>query len=253
MFSFYADESGTANIYDPREWYVFLAIGLDDNHWKTIDDGLLAIKRKYFKGWEPHRVEIHSNAIRRAKLGQYPPNPFSTLDEDTLKAFTNDLYAFIHNAPFQWCGVAINKPEAVRLKGIADASELFKFAFVLLIERLHGWCNQENHLGRIFIDQQEINLLGGVYHELIAKDHFNLRADGTGWQKVDNIIERPYFIDSCRSHHMQLADILAYNVYHYFAYNAKDGTPYPYFNKILRKVRGNQRPDGGYFGLKVYP
>lgn len=120
---------------------------------------------------------------------------------------------------------------------------------MILIERLHGWCNQENTLGRIFIDQQELNLLGRAYHELIAKDHFNLRADGTGWQKVDNIIERPYFIDSCRSNHMQLADILAYNLYHKYTYAGA----YPYFNKILRKVRGNQRPDGGYFGLKVYP
>lgn len=128
MFSFYADESGTANIYDRREWYVFLAVGLDDDNWKAIDDSILALKRKYFKGWESHRVEIHSNAIRRAKLERYPPNPFSTLDESTLKSFTTDLYALIQDAPFQWCGVVINKPEAVRLKGIATASELFKFA-----------------------------------------------------------------------------------------------------------------------------
>jgi hypothetical protein len=211
---------------------------------------VLALKRKYFPGWEPHRVEIHSNAIRRAKLEQYPPNPFATLNETTLSGFTTDLYNFIHDAPFQWCGVAVNKPAAVRFKGIASASELFKFAFVLLIERLHGWARQENSFGRIFIDQQEINLLGGAYHELIAKDYFNLRADGSGWQKVDNIIERPYFIDSCRSHHMQLADVLAYNLYHRYAY---DGA-YPYFNKILRKVRGNQNPvTGCYYGLKVYP
>ena len=251
MFSFYADESGIANIHDSRPWYIFLAIGLNDDTRKAIDDSVTALKQKYFPGWQPHKVEIHSNAIRRAKLEQYPPNPFSTLDEATLKTFTDDLYALIYDAPFEWCGVALNKPEAVKAKGIATASELFKLAFVLLIERLHGWCQRENSLGRLFIDQQEGNLLGGAYHDLIEKDHFDLRADGTGWQQVDNIIERPYFIDSSRSNHTQLTDIIAYDVYRYYADGKK---PYVFFNKIYRKARGNSNPiTGAVYGLKDTP
>lgn len=250
MYSFYADESGTAKIHAATDWFVFLAVGLDDDNWAMIDDAVMQLKRRYFLGWPPHKVEIHSNDIRRAKISTYPPNPFATLDEPTLKRFSDDLYTLIDSAPFQWCAVAINKPGAIRKLGIASASELFKLAYVLLLERLHGWCKLENTTGRLFIDQQETNLLGGAYHELVEVDHFNLREHGTGWLVPDRIIERPYFIDSCRSNHMQLADILAYNVYHHVAYNDR---AYPFYQKALRKVRGNMRPDGSYFGLKIYP
>jgi hypothetical protein len=103
VYSFYADESGIANIHDARQWYVFLAVGLDDANWKRIDDAVLAVKRRHFPGWEPHRVEIHSGDIRRANRETYPPNPFSTLPPEQLLAFTDDLYGVIDNAPLQWC------------------------------------------------------------------------------------------------------------------------------------------------------
>lgn len=250
MFSFYADESGTAKIHTTSDWFVFLAVGLNDDNWSAMEDAVNALKRKYFPGWAMHKVEIHSNDIRRAKIQSYPPNPFATLDEATLKSFTDDLYAVIDNAPLRWCAAAINKPDAIRKHGIASASELFKLAYVLLVERLHGWCEQSNTTGRLFIDQQETNLLGGAYHDIMEVDHFKLQERGTGWLVPDRIIERPYFIDSCRSNHMQLADILAHNVYHRLAYN--DQT-YSFFQKTMRKVRGNIRPDGSYYGLKIYP
>jgi len=250
MFSFYADESGTADIHDERPWYVLLAVGLDDKNWPWIENAVKDLKHRYFPGWPLHKVEIHSNDIRRAKLDQYPPNPFSTLDEASVKAFSEELYGLIDAAPLEWCASAIHKPRAIRKHGIASASELFKLAYVLLMERLHGWCAREGTVGRIFIDQQETNLLGGAFHELVETDHFNLRERGSTWQKLDNIIERPYFVDSCRSSHMQLADVLAYNVYRRCHF---DVPTYSYFLRTLAKVRGNQKPDGTYYGLKIYP
>jgi hypothetical protein len=250
VFSFYADESGSAKIHTQEPWFVFLAVGLDDRNWKQIDDSVKVLKHKYFPGWPPHKVEIHSNDIRRAKIDAYPPNPFATLDEATVKAFSDDLYALIDAAPLEWCAAAINKPGAVKRHGISSASELFKLAYVLLLERLHGWCDREGTVGRLFIDQQETNLLGGAFHELVETDHFNLQQRGTGWQTLSNIVERPYFVDSRRSNHMQLADVLAYNVYRRCMQNAPT---YPYFQRAIRKVRGNAKPDGSYYGLKIYP
>jgi hypothetical protein len=250
MFSFYADESGNPDIHDPREWYVLLAIGLDDSNWKDIDDQVLALKKRFFSGWQPHAVEIHSNTIRRARLEAYPPNPFSLLSEAQLKEFTDILYEIIMFAPFEWCAAAVNKPGVVRKHGFTKAAEVFKMAYMLLVERLHGWCQQKKTQGRLFVDQQESNLIGAV-HDLIEKDHFSFQDFGTGFLKCSNIIERPYFIDSCRSNHMQLADILAYNVYRRFDANEPG---YSYFRKTMAKVRGNQNPvTGAYYGLKIYP
>lgn len=251
MFSFYADESGNVDLHDAaRPWYVLLAIGFDDSRWQSIDDAVLAIKKHYFPGWEPHQVEIHSNTIRRAAVEQYPPNPFSTLAPQVLKALTDDLYEMIEHGNFEWCAAVVNKPGLVARHGLSKPAQIFKMAYMLLVERLHGWCAHKNTQGRLFVDQQEHNLMGAV-HDLIEKDHFGFQDYGTGFLRCKNIVERPYFIDSCRSNHMQLADILAYNVYRAVHDN---NFLYPYYGKTIAKVRGNFNPTtGGYYGLKIYP
>lgn len=250
MFSFYADESGSADIHNHSQpWFVLLAIGFNDDHWVRIDEGVTALKKAYFPSWNLAEIEIHSNDIRRAPLQAFPPNPFSTLSAGKLAQFGQDLYDLIDSLPFEWCASALDKQATIVKHGLTTSSELFKFAYMLLVERLHGWCTAEQNVGRLFVDQQEHNLIGAT-HDLIKRDHFQLREQGTGWVRPTAIIERPYFQDSSRSQHMQLADVLAYNVYRRCVSN---DASYSYFLKTLRKVRGNCRPDGGYYGLKIYP
>ena len=249
MFSFYADESGSADIFNDRQpWFVLLAIGLNDDDWKTIDDSVNALKRKYFPGfWR--QVEIHSNDIRRAALQQFPPNAFASLTPQRRAEFGTDLYNLIDSLPIQFCAAAVEKRAAINQKGFSSTAALFQFTYTLLVERLHGWCTHENNIGRLFIDQQEHNLLGAK-HGAIEADHYELQQSGSGWQDTSSIIERPYFQDSKRSNHTQIADILTYNIYRRCVHNDPQ---YEYFVKTLRKVRGNMNPDGTYFGLKIYP
>jgi hypothetical protein len=89
-----------------------------------------------------------------------------------------------------------------------------------------------------------------VTHGLIHNDHARFHQYGTQWQIVDNIIEQPFFLDSRHSNHLQLVDILAYNVYHRYAY---DNSTYDYFIRSIRKVRGYQPEKTAHLGLKVYP
>ena len=248
VFSFYADESGTFDLFDRNQpWVVFLAVGFNDDHWVQIDSGVRSLKLRFFPSWDVDAIEIHSADLRRANREQYPPNPFSTLPEETRARFGAELYALIRGLPVQWCASAIRKETAINRFGLRDSDELFKMAYMLLVERLHGWCAQENNVGRLFIDQQEHNLLGAV-HALIEREHYDLRQRGSGWQDVSRIIERPYFHDSKRSSHTQLADILAYNVYKGLRYG---NPPDDYYRWTMAKVRGNPRPDGSVYGLKV--
>jgi hypothetical protein len=169
---------------------------------------------------------------------------------EKLSMFGDDLYALIDAMPFEWCAVALDKAATIAKHGFSDSGKFFTFAYKLLVEKLQGWLEQENNYGRLFIDQQEHNLLAGAKHDLIAEGHRSLRRAGSGWQQIDRIIERPYFHNSLDSHHTQLADVLAYNVYRRYTRNEPE---YPYFVKILSKVRGKIRPDGTYYGLKIYP
>jgi len=64
---------------------------------------------------------------------------------------------------------------------------------------------------------------------------------------VTRVVERPYFHDSSRSNHIQLADIIAYNVLRRF----RNGDPnYPYFTRILPKLRCSTSCGGD--GLALY-
>ncbi|HYK54469.1 MAG TPA: DUF3800 domain-containing protein [Candidatus Eremiobacteraceae bacterium] len=252
MYSFYADESGTINLRQTNQpYYVLLAIGLNDDHWKSIDNAIVGLKKSYFPGWTITDIEIRSNDIRRASLQKWPEdkNPFSTLKAADLKRFVDDLYDEINKLPFEFCSIVINKDDAIKQHGLKKGRELFRLAYMLLIERLHGWVNQEGSYGRIFVDQQAESLLGQQHDELI-EDHYKLTARGSGWQQVSRIIERPFFCHSRYSNHIQIADLLAYNVYRRYA-NNEGG--YPFFIKTMRKVRGNMKPDGSHYGLKLYP
>ena len=64
-----------------------------------------------------------------------------------------------------------------------------------------------------------------------------------------HIVEYPFFTRSELSNGVQLADLLAYNVYRAFR---DEDVDYPYFRTILPKVY-RRRDTGTLAGLKVWP
>jgi hypothetical protein len=102
------------------------------------------------------------------------------------------------------------------------------------------------------MDQQHQGLVNARHDEII-KQHRTLLRAGTPFQPIDRIIEQPFFMESETSVHVQLADVLAYNVLR----QVRDGfgTPYPYYTRILRKCRGYSTWYKGPtpFGLKIEP
>lgn len=86
--------------------------------------------------------------------------------------------------------------------------------------------------------------------------HRQLLTAGTGWQSVDRIIEQPFFMVSKYSVHIQLADILSYNVMRHARDGGYgDGNAYAYYTRILPKCRGYNSWYGGnmraLFGCKL--
>jgi len=67
-------------------------------------------------------------------------------------------------------------------------------------------------------------------HEAIIREHERLR-DTECWIPPTRVVERPYFQDSARSNHVQLADVVAYNVLR----RSRDETEYPYYRRIAGK------------------
>jgi Protein of unknown function (DUF3800) len=242
VLAFYADESGSFDPHDPGQpWVVFLAVGFDDDHWLTIHRAFTELKLAYFPNRLPSEIEIRSNDLRTALVYPRARNAFSSLGAQALCRFGNDLYRMIDTLPFAWCGVAIDKAFAREHLNVHDGHALFALAYRATVERLHGWCAQDDRVGRFFVDQRDRNLDGRVHRE--SPSSTKASADWTVHaQRTCRIVERPYFQDSRRSHHLQLADLIAYNVLRRFREN---DPAYPYFSRILPKLRARD-------GLIVY-
>ncbi|MBV8299057.1 MAG: DUF3800 domain-containing protein [Candidatus Eremiobacteraeota bacterium] len=106
------------------------------------------------------------------------------------------------------------------------------------------WCAEAGTPGRLFVDQRERDLHGRTHRPIVAV-HDN--RPGSPETSVTRVVERPYFHDSSRSNHIQLADIIAYNVLRRF----RNGDPnYPYFTRILPKLRCSTSCGGD--GLALY-
>jgi hypothetical protein len=255
MLSFYADESGSAGS-GQGDAVVLLAAGFTDDNWKPIKDQIDGLKRAYFKNWNLDEVELKSVYLRRWNLPdqKWPPNAFTTLTQPQIAAFGNDLFDLIDALPIEWAAVAFSKSYLLHTHGINDSRSIFFRLYMYLLERLHGWCKRENTYGRLFLDQQHQQLVNATHDEII-KQHHQLLVAGTGWQPVDRIIEQPFFMESRYSVHIQLADILAYNVLR----QIRNGfaNPYPYYARILPKCRGYSSWYGGNlrapFGFKIEP
>lgn len=231
MLAFYADESGSFDPYDlERPWVVLLAVGFDDDHWLTIDDAFDGLKRDFFPFRRPDDIEIRSNAIRMALVRPHRRNPFSSLAPDALARFGEELYRIIDGLPFAWSAAIVHKPTVARNLGCRSTHDVFALAYTSLIALIDERCRCTERPARLFLDQQERNI-EGTAHDEIARFHYRHRGRQTELHRI-RIIERPYFQDSARSNHMQLADILAYNVLR----QCREGrVSYPYFTRILSK------------------
>jgi hypothetical protein len=221
-----------------------LAIGFDDDHWLRIDAAVNDLKQAYFGKKRPHEVEIRSNDLRMAHAHPRPGNPFSRFDRDALRSFGHDLYALIDALPFAWCASVLHGPTAIKTESIRSSYDLFALSYRTMLRQLDRWCASAGNPGRLFLDQRDPNLHGRAHRAIIAL-HDECREREPPRQP--HVIERPYFHDSARSSHIQLADIIAYNVLRRF----RNSDPrYPYYVRIRSKLRRFGEASEG--GLIVY-
>ncbi len=144
---------------------------------------------------------------------------------------------------------------AVVLASVVDKRELHpdtthevmhRWAYELLVERIEHYMRQyhRRHQALIVMDDTNIRL-----NQFIAMEHSALLRRGNPNMLFPHLVEYPFFTRSELSNGVQLADLLAYNVYRTF----RDENPdYPYFQVVLPKIY-RRRDTGSLAGLKVWP
>ena len=257
MYFFYIDESGsrdpsTGTPEKPKDHlYVLLAVGLFERQWRPFDQTIASVKlefasRMHRKGMDCIDLadcEVKSNWLRNAKERE-ERSPFlhalTESDRERLVAVYFDQLA-PRNAIVM--AAVIDKRH---LHDQLTHETLHKKAYEFLLERI------ENFMREHHPKHQALVVMADTSRQLnraVAMKHAYFQRAGNQNLTFPHIVEYPFFSASELSAGVQLADLLAYNVYRAFRTEDLD---YPYFDMLIPHFY--TRKSGQVLdGLKVWP
>lgn len=236
MYLFYFDESGSRD----SQWrkgkndhvYVLLAVGIHERQWRKFDHEITHLKLEladYLKrdkmlDFPLDQCEIKSHWLRNPKA--------RTQDSHFLHALDPDDRARISNTYFE----QVKKRQAVILASIIDkrclpakmaGGQMHEMAYEFLMERIQHYMRDNKP------NQQTIIIMDDLSKELnrdMTLNHAAFQRRGNRNMSFPSIIEYPFFVRSELSNGVQLADLLAYTVFHAFTYDKPD---YEWLDRIL--------------------
>ncbi len=120
-------------------------------------------------------------------------------------------------------------------------------AYEMLLERIQHYMtnNHKKHNALIIMDDTGANLNRGI-----ALMHARFLGVGNNNMKFKNIIEYPFFVSSELSNGVQLADLVAYTIYHSFKNKKPDSL---YLKKICPHISRLAEDHSKLAGLKIWP
>lgn len=263
MYLFYVDESGQREYNEKTTAHFVLAgVAIQDTDWRKWNERINEVKQDVFGTTE---VEFKSTRLRQPdKCRRFYLEPFG-LTEEALIAAIDRLYQVITEAPILLFAAVINKRHMMQL--YPEPEPCTEMAYRMLIERLDGFlqgCNP-SPCGLIIHDliQESVSRQSRDHQEAIIDLHnkFLTRGEG-GLAVVENVIEGVHFLPTSQSNFLQIADLVAYNVYRQFQDHWQEweaGVPldrcskYPYFERILPKMHRSRAGRIPGFGIKKFP
>ena len=257
MYFFYFDESGSR---DPSvgtkkkpkaHFYVLLAVGMYERKWHHFDSAISRLKlelanslKQESKGhFELADCEVKSNWVRNDRERKRRSPFLSTLHYDDLKRLTDAYFHLVVECNMVVVVAVIDKRY---LHDYMSHEMLHKKAYELVLERIQHYMREyhQKHQALIVMDDTSRQL-----NRAVAMKHAFFQRAGNQNMKFPAIVEYPFFTRSELSNGVQLADLLAYNVYR--AFRDEDLT-YPYFDRLLPNIyRGRNKE--ALHGLKIWP
>ena len=257
MYFFYFDESGsrdpsTGTSVQPKDHlYVLLAVGMFERQWRPFDLEISRVKLELADYLALDRegtydladCEIKSNWIRhpgaRAKHSPF----LDSLHPDDRARLAATYYRQIDERKSVLFAAVIDKRE---LYANTTHDALHKYAYEFLLERIEHYMREyhSRHQALIVMDDTSKQL-----NRSIAMQHAQFQRSGNPNMQFPHIVEYPFFTRSELSNGIQLADLLAYNVYRAFKDEDLD---YEYFKLMLPNFY-RRRQAYALDGLKVWP
>ena len=259
MYFFYLDESGSRDPSagtpeKPKDHiYTLLAVGIYERQWRPFEQEVSGLKRELADRLRRDGVgtfdladcEVKSNWLRRPDVRQKRSPFLHALRPCDIQRLAEVYFEQMERRNAVIIATVIDKRYIC--SGITF-KELHQKAYEILLERLQFYMSVEHprHQALIIMDDMDKGL-----NRVVAMQHAQFLYHGNQNMGFRNIVEYPFFTRSELSNGIQLADQLAYNVYHAFRYG---DMRYSYFERLLHyfyhyQTQGQTVP----MGISIWP
>lgn len=257
MYFFYFDESGSRDPSvgtqaNPKSHlYVLLAVGMFERQWKPFETEISRLKVKLSDDLRRLRLgpfdladcEVKSNWIRNPKERQDKSPFLHALDAEDLGLLPEAYFQQVRERKMVVMAAVIDKRY---LLPHMTHETLHKKAYEFVLERIQNFIREYHpkHQALVVMDDTSKQL-----NRAVAMKHSFFQMSGNQNMSFPAIVEYPFFTRSELSNGVQLADLLAYNVYRAFR---DEDTDYPYFAMMVPYIY-RSRNQAVLHGLKVWP
>lgn len=257
MYFFYFDESGSRDpsVGTPEKpknhLYVLLAVGMYEGQWHHFERAIANTKleladylRRARKGeFDLASCEVKSNWIRNPKERAQKSPFLDALDDADRERLVATFFAQPKERNAVVMSAVIDKRH---LQDHVTHETLHKKAYEFLLERIEHFMSEYHpkHRALIVMDDTSKEL-----NQAVAMKHAYFQRAGNQNTRFKHIVEYPFFSRSELSNGVQLADLLAYNIYRTFR---DENFDYDYYQLMLPHFY--TRKSGMILdGLKVWP
>ena len=214
MYFLYVDESGKSGLHDPvQPFHVLGGLIVEESKWLAMESDLNARIDVIVPPPRPHDWELHMTEMVNGK------GYFKSLRRQDRTALGEAVLDVIdaHNPTFIF--TIIDKQRHVAKYG-ANAIPPEDYTYMLMIERFNYFLGRQGEIGLIVSDDQKGS------EDAIRRAHARYRSHGTGYARIEHVIETPFFVPSHWSRMLQIVDVATWFVNRHMRNQAK-GSPSP--------------------------
>ncbi|HET7175934.1 MAG TPA: DUF3800 domain-containing protein [Gammaproteobacteria bacterium] len=263
---FYVDDSGTKEYAASPELYaqngntryfVFGGALVQADVAAKLGENLANLKKDHFGD---ANVEIKSNWLRIPKERKARYLDKHELTDEEVTAFVEQYYDLLAGSDVLLMAAVIDK-QHMQEKYKTEAWYAPAMAYEILMQRLVQEVKGPDTVSVIIDDMDGATPKGNQYKLNLIKQHKLLRQIGSkllkglDWRPLQGL----RFVDSAKSHHLQVADIISYNVYRQFVEHGDEWEDaakekletYPWLSKLAHKFRNHEGRIQGYGIIKM--
>ncbi len=192
--------------------YVLAGLSIDAKDWAIGNEKLLEIKRNYFPNIEDSQIELkYSSLFNKIK-------PFDSLSGEQRKELADEIFDLILNLKPVLFAVVIDKLE--HRKKYVSAEKPNILAIRYMVPRFSMYLKRISDHGVMIYDSEEMHINKELRDFLLESrktgvvlPHARIRSPLSVQNRLYNIIETIFFIESHVSPIMQLVDFCAGTVF----------------------------------------